>query len=130
MYVIDLTQFLDAKGAIAPRAGPRPKDGGIPDRRRRPSLPRRRPAGRRALAAGWLGPPRRQGDCVAARAAGRFPVYPGCARFRRLGCGYWNTDLDVSGALASDDGFAPVIGLGIEYSGSVTGASRLGLSVE
>lgn len=71
-----------------------------------------------------------QGASLAASVLGRFPVYSGWAMFGRLGYGYWNTDLDVIGASGSNNGFAPVIGLGIEYSGFVTGASRFGLAVE
>jgi hypothetical protein len=71
-----------------------------------------------------------QGSSLAASVLGRLPVYTGWSMFGRLGFGLWDSDLDVIGASGSKTGFAPVIGLGIEYSGFVTGASRIGLGVE
>lgn len=73
---------------------------------------------------------RMQGSTLAASVLGSFPVSTNWKMYGRLGYGYWNTDLDVINASGSDNGFAPVVGLGIEYSGLVTGAARLRLAVE
>lgn len=71
-----------------------------------------------------------QGASLAASVLGRFPVLTHWTMYGRLGYGYWNADLDVIGASGSKNGFAPVIGLGVEYTGFVTGPARFGFAVE